>query len=134
MLRFLNFFFLVANELRGKLGEVAYLEDWITTITPIVNGEATFNVTFDWDEEELGIPCAFFIRNDHHNEFYLKSLTLEDVPGYGRVFFLCNSWVYPFRNYKKDRIFFVNQVEFFYFLFFFLYFALLRSVENNKRV
>ncbi|XP_023546456.1 probable linoleate 9S-lipoxygenase 5 [Cucurbita pepo subsp. pepo] len=98
-----------SNGSRGILGKTAYLEDWITTITPLTAGEATFNVTFDWDEEEMGIPGAFFITNHHHTEFYLKSLTLRHVPGYGRIYFLCNSWVYPFRTSKKDRVFFVNQ-------------------------
>lgn len=112
----LYLYIFVANGLRGKLGEAAYLEDWITTRTPLIAGEAAFKVRFDWDEEEMGIPGAFFIRNDHHSEFYLKSLTLEHVPGHGRIYFLCNSWVYPFRTSKKNRIFFVNQVRFFIFL------------------
>nr|AGN75068.1 lipoxygenase 2 [Momordica charantia] len=94
-----------SNGLRGKLGEAAYLEDWITTRTPLIAGEAAFKVRFDWDEEEMGIPGAFFIRNDHHSEFYLKSLTLEHVPGHGRIYFLCNSWVYPFRTSKKESYF-----------------------------
>ncbi|VVA12680.1 PREDICTED: linoleate 9S-lipoxygenase [Prunus dulcis] len=93
---------------RGKVGKPAYLEDWVTTITPLTAGECTFEVTFDWDEE-IGVPGAFIIRNDHHSEFYLKTLTLEDVPGEGRIHFVCNSWVYPAKNYKKDRVFFANK-------------------------
>ncbi|KAL4028977.1 hypothetical protein IC575_012196 [Cucumis melo] len=99
-----------SNELRGKLGEEAYLEEWITTITPLTTGEATFKVTFDWDEEHMGIPGAFFITNHHHTQFYLKSLTLQHVPPHGTtLFFPCNSWIYPSHRYNKDRIFFVNQ-------------------------
>ncbi|KAL6278607.1 hypothetical protein ACE6H2_022208 [Prunus campanulata] len=93
---------------RGKVGKPAYLEDWVTTITPLTAEECTFEVTFDWDEE-IGVPGAFIIRNDHHSEFYLKTLTLEDVPGEGRIHFVCNSWVYPAKNYKKDRVFFANK-------------------------
>ncbi|KAA8536874.1 hypothetical protein F0562_029352 [Nyssa sinensis] len=70
-----------AKELRGKLGKAAYLEDWITKITSLTASDSTFNVTFDWDEE-IGIPGAFIIKNYHHSEFYLKTLTLEDVPGH----------------------------------------------------
>ena len=93
------------------MGEEAYLEEWITTITPLTTGEATFKVTFDWDEEHMGIPGAFFITNHHHTQFYLKSLTLQHVPPHGTtLFFPCNSWIYPSHRYKKDRIFFVNQV------------------------
>ncbi|KAJ0080261.1 hypothetical protein Patl1_22617 [Pistacia atlantica] len=98
------------NGLQGKVGEEAYLEEWITTITPLLAGESAFNVTFDWNEE-IGVPGAFIIKNNHHSEFYLKSLTLEDVPNEGRVHFVCNSWVYPAKHYKKDRVFFTNKAS-----------------------
>ncbi|PQQ06498.1 putative linoleate 9S-lipoxygenase 5 isoform X2 [Prunus yedoensis var. nudiflora] len=39
----------------------------------------------------------------------LHTVTLEDVPGEGRVHFVCNSWVYPAEKYTKDRVFFVNK-------------------------
>ncbi|KAG7968531.1 hypothetical protein I3843_08G159200 [Carya illinoinensis] len=96
------------NGLQGKLGQPAYLEDWIAKITPLTASESAFDVTFDWDNE-LGVPGAFLIRNNHHSEFYLKSVTLEDVPGQGQIHFVCNSWVYPADKYKKDRIFFTNK-------------------------
>ncbi|XP_048424482.1 probable linoleate 9S-lipoxygenase 5 isoform X2 [Pyrus x bretschneideri] len=96
------------NGSQGKVGRPAYLEDWITKITSLTAEETAFDVTFDWDEE-IGVPGAFIIRNEHHNEFYLKSLTLEDVPGEGRVHFVCNSWVYPAEKYRKDRVFFANK-------------------------
>lgn len=100
----------VGNGLKGKLGKAAYLEDWITTFTPLTVGESAFSVTFDWDEE-IGTPGAFLIRNNHHSEFYLRSLTLEDVPGHdGLIHFVCNSWVYPADKYAKDRVFFSNKV------------------------
>lgn len=94
---------------KGKLGKAAHLEDWITTITSLTAGESAFKVTFDYDSD-FGYPGAFLIRNSHFSEFYLKSLTLEDVPGHGRVHYLCNSWVYPAKNYTKDRVFFSNKV------------------------
>ncbi|NP_001234873.2 linoleate 9S-lipoxygenase B [Solanum lycopersicum] len=95
--------------LEGKLSNPAYLESWLTDITPITAGESTFSVTFDWDRDEFGVPGAFIIKNLHLNEFFLKSLTLEDVPNYGKIHFVCNSWVYPAFRYKSDRIFFANQ-------------------------
>ncbi|KAK6915577.1 Lipoxygenase, C-terminal [Dillenia turbinata] len=97
-----------ANKFRAKLGAPAYLEDWITKITPLTAADSQFKVTFDWDKE-IGTPGAFIIRNNHHSEFYLKTLTLEDVPGCGPVHFDCNSWVYPAHRYKHDRIFFANK-------------------------
>ncbi|XP_049351543.1 linoleate 9S-lipoxygenase B isoform X4 [Solanum verrucosum] len=98
-----------ADGLVGKRSNPAYLESWLTHITPIIAGESTFSVTFDWDHKEFGVPGAFIIKNLHLNEFFLKSLTLEDVPNHGNIHFVCNSWVYPSFRYKSDRIFFSNQ-------------------------
>ncbi|KAM1095504.1 hypothetical protein EV1_010461 [Malus domestica] len=92
----------------GKLGKPAYLEYWVTKITSLTPGESAFKVTFDYDEE-VGVPGAFFIKNNHHSEFFLKTVTLENVPGEGRVHFVCNSWVYPTEKYTKDCVFFVNK-------------------------
>ncbi|KAK2997621.1 hypothetical protein RJ639_026247 [Escallonia herrerae] len=94
---------------RGKLGKASVLEKWITTFTSVSAGvEAAFNISFDW-EKSMGVPGAFIIKNHHHSQFYLKTLTLEDVPGHDRVHFVCNSWVYPAHRYKNDRIFFANK-------------------------
>ncbi|XP_043691955.1 probable linoleate 9S-lipoxygenase 5 [Telopea speciosissima] len=95
------------NEMRGKVGKPAFLGEWITKITPLIAGATIYNITFHWDED-MGTPGAFIIKNMHHSEFYLKTLTLEDVPGKGCVHFICNSWVYPAQHYKHDRVFFAN--------------------------
>ncbi|GMH18830.1 hypothetical protein Nepgr_020671 [Nepenthes gracilis] len=97
-----------ANGTGGKLGKPAYLEKWLSTFTPVTAGETAFNVTFDWDEA-IGVPGAFIIKNYHHSQFYLRTFTLEDVPGHGRIHFVCNSWVYPVHRYKNDRVFFTNK-------------------------
>ena len=99
------------NGMKGKVGKPAYLEDWNGTITPLIAGESKYKVTFDLDDD-IGTPGAFLIKNNHHSEFYLKSLTLENVPGQGVIHFICNSWVYPSQKYQKDRIFFSNKVNF----------------------
>ena len=96
------------NGNKGKVGEAAYLEDWITTLTSVQAGESVFNVTFNWDMS-FGTPGAVIVKNFHHSEFFLKTLTLEDFPVKNRIHFVCNSWVYPTSNYKYDRIFFVNK-------------------------
>ncbi|XP_042501243.1 probable linoleate 9S-lipoxygenase 5 [Macadamia integrifolia] len=97
------------HDMQGRVGAPAFLENWITKVTkPVAAGSCTFQITFDWDES-IGIPGAFIVKNLHHNEFFLKTLTLEDVPGKGRIHFFCNSWVYPAERYKSDRIFFANQ-------------------------
>ncbi|GAU50940.1 hypothetical protein TSUD_191490 [Trifolium subterraneum] len=42
-------------------------------------------------------------------EFFLVSLTLEDIPNKGDINFVCNSWIYSAKKYKSDRIFFANK-------------------------
>ncbi|XP_026448665.1 probable linoleate 9S-lipoxygenase 5 [Papaver somniferum] len=96
------------NGMQGKVGKEAYLEEWVKKITSLTAGLSEFHVTFEWDES-IGTPGAFFIKNFHHSEFFLKTLVLEDVPGCGPIHFVCNSWVYPSKHYKQPRIFFSNQ-------------------------
>ncbi|CAI0466095.1 unnamed protein product, partial [Linum tenue] len=97
------------NGWRGRIGKAAFLEKWVQKMTPLTATETSFSITFDWDQSAMGVPGAFIIRNHHHSQFYLKTLTLDDVPGHGRVHFICNSWVYPAHRYKYDRIFFSNK-------------------------
>ncbi|GLT76826.1 hypothetical protein SLA2020_484620 [Shorea laevis] len=92
----------------GKLGKPAFLEKWITTITSLTAGETVFSATFDWDES-MGVPGAFIIKNHHHSQFYLRSVTLEGVPGHDRIHFICDSWVYPQHRYKYNRVFFSSK-------------------------
>ncbi|MCL7034357.1 hypothetical protein MKW94_005361, partial [Papaver nudicaule] len=96
------------NEMRGKVSKEAYLEDWSCRISAITAETVEFDVTFEWDES-IGTPGAFFIKNYHHSEFFLKTLILDDVPGTGPVHFVCKSWVYPAKFYSYTRIFFANQ-------------------------
>lgn len=93
---------------RGQLGKPGYLEKWVTTLTSASAEDATFDVNLEWNES-MGAPGAFVIKNHHHSQFYLKTVTLENVPGHGRLHFVCNSWVYPAHRYKYDRIFFLNK-------------------------
>lgn len=95
----------------GKHGEESYLERWVSTISSLTSASDTeFWVTFDWDHEKMGVPGAFIIRNHHKSQFYLKTVTIEDIPGHGPVNFVCNSWVYPAHRYTHDRVFFSNKV------------------------
>ncbi|KAK7831226.1 putative linoleate 9s-lipoxygenase 5 [Quercus suber] len=55
----------------------------------------------------ISISCLSNISGLCH--FYLKTVTLEDVPGHGRVHFVCNSWVYPAHRYRYNRVFFSNK-------------------------
>nr|GMD48253.1 probable linoleate 9S-lipoxygenase 5 [Ipomoea batatas] len=96
------------ENLAGKRSKAAYLENW-SKITSLVAGESAYDVTFEWDES-FGVPGAVIVKNNHHSEFFLKTLTLEDLPNHGAtVQFVCFSWVYPADKYTYDRIFFANQ-------------------------
>ncbi|XP_047336921.1 probable linoleate 9S-lipoxygenase 5 [Impatiens glandulifera] len=95
--------------LRGRLSKETYLDNWISSSTSIAAGDSVFDVVFEWEVKNMGCPGAFIIRNNHSNEFYLKSLTLDHVPAHGKVHFVCNSWVYPKEKYATDRVFFTNQ-------------------------
>ncbi|CAK9186384.1 unnamed protein product [Ilex paraguariensis] len=97
-----------AKGLKAKLGKAAFVENWISTFTSVSAADATFNIFFEWDES-MSVPGAFIIKNYHHNQFYLKTVTLEDVPGHGQIHFICNSWVYPAHRYKYNRVFFANK-------------------------
>ncbi|KAJ3672964.1 hypothetical protein LUZ60_006338 [Juncus effusus] len=93
---------------RGKVGKPASLEDWVTSSTNLTPGDSKFKINFEWDDSQ-GIPGAVIVKNNHNSEFFLKTLTIEGVPGKGRVHFVCNSWVYPAKRYNYDRIFFTND-------------------------
>lgn len=114
----LNVDIVLGNGSNGEIGKAAVLEDWITKVTPMSAGEASFSVTFEWNES-MGVPGAFVIKNQHHSQFYLKTLTLEHVPDHGTVHFVCNSWVYPAHRYKYNRVFFANKVSTLFFTAFF---------------
>lgn len=96
--------------LQGKHGKVAYLERWISSISSLTTAiDTEFSVTFDWDHEKMGVPGAFIITNNHHSQFYLKTVTIEDIPGHAPITFVCNSWVYPAHRYTHQRVFFTNK-------------------------
>jgi len=95
---------------KGKVGKEEYLNSHLPTLPTLGARQDAFSIFFEWDVN-FGIPGAFYIRNFKTDEFFLVSLTLEDIPNHGTIHFVCNSWVYNFRNYKKDRIFFVNDVS-----------------------
>ncbi|KAI4984752.1 hypothetical protein ZWY2020_017382 [Hordeum vulgare] len=94
---------------RGKVGAEAGLEQWITTLPFITVGENKFGVTFDWAVDKLGVPGAIIVKNNHASEFFLKTITLDNVPGHGKVVFVANSWVYPQSKYRYNRVFFAND-------------------------
>ncbi|RCV41339.1 hypothetical protein SETIT_9G127600v2 [Setaria italica] len=93
---------------KGKVGKPAHLEELVMTVKSTETGESMFRVNFEWDDSQ-GIPGAVIVRNHQTEEVFLKTLTLEGVPGKGTVVFVANSWVYNHNHYAHDRIFFAND-------------------------
>ena len=86
------------------------MEQSILNLPSLVAGESEFGVTFKYNASQ-GIPGAIIVKNKHLDQFFLKSITIEDFPGKGRIHFVCNSWVYNVNKYTYDRIFFANDVS-----------------------
>lgn len=108
---FLLFLFSLVADGKGKVGKETFLEGIITSLPTLGAGQSAFKIQFDWNDES-GIPGAFYIKNFMQTEFFLVSLTLEDIPNHGTIHFLCNSWIYNAKHFNKSpRIFFANQVK-----------------------
>ncbi|CAI8607972.1 unnamed protein product [Vicia faba] len=93
---------------KGKVSNPAFLEGLVTSIPTLGDKQCAFSVYFEWDSN-MGIPGAFYIDNFMQGEFFLVSLTLDDVPNHGTINFVCNSWIYNYTKYKTRRIFFANK-------------------------
>ena len=93
----------------GKLSEQAYLKCGKTSTK---NGEKITTYRFEFRvEPEYGIPGAILIKNQHKKKrFFLQSASLK-TPNNEIIQFDCNSWVYPVKMTKTDRIFFSNNVS-----------------------
>ncbi|XP_019455488.1 PREDICTED: linoleate 9S-lipoxygenase 1-like isoform X1 [Lupinus angustifolius] len=92
----------------GKVGKQTYLQKHLPTLPNLGAAQDAFDIYFEWDDD-FGIPGAFYIKNFMQVEFFLVSVTLEDIPNHGSIHFDCKSWIYNAKKYKNDRIFFVNQ-------------------------
>ncbi|MCH80837.1 linoleate 9S-lipoxygenase-like, partial [Trifolium medium] len=93
---------------KGKVGKQTFLEGLLSSFPTLGDKQSAYDIHFEWDSKD-GIPGAFYIENFLQHEFFLVSLTLEDVPNHGSIHFVCNSWVYNDKKYKSDRIFFANK-------------------------
>ncbi|TYH07598.1 hypothetical protein ES288_A08G246100v1 [Gossypium darwinii] len=91
------------NKYGGKVGSEIHLEGWNNRSAYLE--DRTIHVYFEWDKD-FGTPGAVLVHNPYESEFYLKTITLQDVPGRGPIHFLCNSWVY---QNQGSRIFFSTK-------------------------
>nr|ACD39457.1 lipoxygenase-3 [Oryza sativa Indica Group]ACD39458.1 lipoxygenase-3 [Oryza sativa Indica Group] len=71
---------------------------------------STFSFEFIWDMKKQGVPGAVIVKNYCDEEFFVNTITLDIVPGYGTIVFTAESWVYPDEIYDHlPRVFFSNQ-------------------------
>ncbi|KAJ7561174.1 hypothetical protein O6H91_03G017100 [Diphasiastrum complanatum] len=91
----------------GKRSQEIAVENWFLAFDGITVGDITYAISFTVDKD-FGVPGAFIIRNNHVNEFYLKSVSLA-LPDQSTINFICDSWVYNVSKYTSDRIFFSNR-------------------------
>jgi linoleate 9S-lipoxygenase len=93
---------------KGLIGKETFLSKHLPQLPTLGARQDAFSIFFEYDAN-FGIPGAFYIRNYTQAEFFLVSVTLDDIPNRGSVQFVCNSWIYNFKSYKNDRIFFTND-------------------------
>ncbi|CAJ2663550.1 unnamed protein product [Trifolium pratense] len=93
---------------KGLVGKETFLSKHLPQLPTLGARQDAFSIFFEYDAN-FGIPGAFYIRNYTQAEFFLVSVTLDDIPNRGSVQFVCNSWIYNFKSYKNDRIFFTND-------------------------
>ncbi|KAG4940706.1 hypothetical protein AAZX31_16G076100 [Glycine max] len=58
-------------------------------------------------DSHFGTPRAFLIQNKHKKKFFLQSASIETNDHI--IHFDCNSWIYPIKKTKSDRLFFSNR-------------------------
>lgn len=58
-------------------------------------------------DSHFGTPRAFVIQNQHKKKFFLQSASIETNDRI--IHFDCNSWIYPIKKTKSDRLFFSNR-------------------------
>ncbi|XP_014518943.1 linoleate 13S-lipoxygenase 2-1, chloroplastic [Vigna radiata var. radiata] len=68
--------------------------------------EVQYEVSFEL-AATFGNVGAVWVRNEDHNEIFLKNIVLDGLPS-GPVHFACDSWIQP--NTSHKRLFFANKL------------------------
>ncbi|XP_021865220.1 linoleate 13S-lipoxygenase 3-1, chloroplastic [Spinacia oleracea] len=89
-----------------KKSREAVLKDWSKKSK--LKAERVNYLTEFVVDSNFGVPGAILITNNHQQEFFLESITIEGF-ACGPVHFPCNSWVQSFKDLQAKRIFFHNK-------------------------
>ncbi|CAJ1950891.1 unnamed protein product [Sphenostylis stenocarpa] len=99
----------------GKVGNATRLQNNVSVLRNLGSIAEEYDIYFDWNDDEMGIPGAFYVTNQMKDEFFLVSMTLEypaptsdEEKNKSKIHFVCNSWVHNYKCYKTDRLFFDN--------------------------
>lgn len=98
---------------KGRLSEKSYLKEGgiekhhhdAQTMSSV-----TYKVKLHVDSH-FGTPRAFVIQNNYKKRFFLQSASIDQTCTNRIVHFDCNSWIYPIKKTKSDRLFFSNRVS-----------------------
>ncbi|XP_054793635.1 linoleate 13S-lipoxygenase 2-1, chloroplastic-like [Prosopis cineraria] len=66
-----------------------------------------YDTSFEIPRDHSGEVGAVLVRNDHHNEMFLRDILLDGFPQ-GPLRFTCDSWIQP----SLPRVFFSNKLSY----------------------
>lgn len=92
---------------KGKLSEKAYFKQGENMKHSNDAKSMIYKIKIHVDSN-FGTPRAFVIQNQHKKKFFLQSASIE-TSNNRIIYFDCNSWIYPIKKTKSDRLFFSNR-------------------------
>ncbi|XP_061376036.1 linoleate 9S-lipoxygenase 6-like [Gastrolobium bilobum] len=91
---------------KGKLSEKAYLKEGGSKKHEHDTQTMIYKIKIHVDSH-FGTPRAFVIRNQYKKKFFLQSASTE-TSNNCIIHFDCNSWIFPIKKTRADRLFFSN--------------------------
>lgn len=95
---------------KGKLSEKAYFKQG-ESMKHSHDAQTTIYKIKIHADSNFGTPSAFVIQNKYKKKFFLQSASIETSSN-RIIHYDINSWIYPIKKTKSDRLFFSNRVCF----------------------
>ncbi|KAL9303445.1 hypothetical protein ACSQ67_020708 [Phaseolus vulgaris] len=92
---------------KGKLSEKAYFKQGESMKHSHDAQTMIYKIKIHVDSN-FGTPRAFAIQNKYKKKFFLQSASIETSSN-GIIHYDINSWIYPIKKTKSDRLFFSNR-------------------------